>query len=86
MTTKTKNALVIRVPQSAMLPDNGQWTNRFEVKSESSNRVYVIAQNKTKRHWGCACPGWCNRRKCKHLAALGLPAFQHPFEAVLQGT
>lgn len=62
------------------LPDNQIWTNRLEIKSESSNRLYIIAQNKTKRHWACSCPGYRTRRKCKHLAALGLPAFEQPHE------
>jgi hypothetical protein len=81
----TKTAPVLRVPRSALLPDKGAWTNRFEVRSSSSNRVYVIAQSKTGRHWGCSCPGWCNRRTCKHLTALSLPAFEKPHEVALQG-
>jgi len=35
------------------LPDNDQWQYRFYVKSETSNRLYVIAQHKRKKHWGC---------------------------------
>ena len=62
------------------LPDNDQWINRFEVHSETSNRVYIIAQNKEHRHWGCSCPGWKAYRRCKHLNALGLPAYQRPME------
>ena len=62
------------------LPDSQIWTNRLEIKSESSNRLYIIAQNKTKRHWACSCPGYRTRRKCKHLATLGLPAFEQPHE------
>jgi hypothetical protein len=82
MAAKTLPAL--RVPKTALLPDKGAWTNRFEVRSSSSNRIYVIAQNKSGRHWGCSCPGWCNRRSCKHLIALNLPAFEKPYEAALQ--
>lgn len=63
-----------------VLPDNDDYTNRFEVKSETSNRVYIIAQHKTKRFWGCSCPGWKRYRHCKHLKALGLPADSKPFE------
>ena len=62
------------------LPDKGQWVNRFEVRSESSDRVYVIAQHKTGRHWGCSCPGWKRHRKCKHLTAVGLPSLEEPHE------
>lgn len=62
------------------LPDNKQWTNRFEVRSESSNRVYTIAQNKTGRWWACSCPGWIRYKRCKHLTCLTLPGHHQPFE------
>jgi len=70
-------------PGATRLPDNDQWTNRFEVKSESSDRVYIIAQNKKKGHWGCSCPAWRTRRKCKHLRSLGLPELEQPSERTL---
>lgn len=70
-------------PGAERLPDNDQWTNRFEIKSESSNRVYIIAQHKSKGHWGCSCPGWRTRRKCKHLTALGLPALEVPHQVTI---
>ena len=54
------------------LPDNDQWTNRFEIESETSNRVYIIAQNKKSGIWGCDCPSWKTRRYCKHLRTLNL--------------
>lgn len=41
---------VIRIESSVALPDNDQWENRFEIYSESSNRVYVISQNKKGRY------------------------------------
>lgn len=66
-----------------MLPDNDQWENRFEIRSESSNRVYVVSQNIKKRHWGCSCPSWRTRRTCKHLQAIGLPGNERPYEAKL---
>ena len=53
-----------------ILPDNAQWKNRFEIKSESSNRIYVIAQRKTDSSWGCSCPGWKRHRTCKHLKTI----------------
>jgi len=65
------------------LPDNDQWTNRFEVRSESSNRVYTIAQNKNRGHWGCSCPAWRTRRKCKHLRSLGLPELEQPHQVTI---
>ena len=77
---KSKAVAVITVRKNDILPDNDQWKNRFEIKSESSNRIYVIAQNKSKKHWGCSCPSWRVRRSCKHLTALNLPAFEKPME------
>ena len=74
------NELTIRIDQSLILPDNKQWVNRFEIHSETSDRVYVIAQNKEKKHFGCSCMGYKRYRKCKHLSALGLPNFEQPVD------
>jgi hypothetical protein len=70
----------LNVPTSSRLPDNDQWTNRFKIKSSSSNRVYIVAQNKSKQHFGCSCPGWIYHRNCKHLQALGLPGNSIPVQ------
>ncbi len=80
---KSKAVTVITVSKSDILPDNDQWKNRFEIKSETSNRIYVIAQNKKKNHWGCSCPSWRVRRSCKHLLALNLPVLEKPMEVKL---
>ena len=53
-----------------LLPDNDQWTNRFKIKSESSSRLYTIAQRKSDGSWGCDCMGWKRFRHCKHLDRL----------------
>lgn len=53
-----------------ILPDNAQWKNRFEIKSESSNRIYTVAQRKSDNSWGCSCPGWKRHRTCKHLNTI----------------
>jgi hypothetical protein len=37
--------LISRPPGSVALPDNDQWTHRFEVKSETSDRIYIISQH-----------------------------------------
>lgn len=78
--SKSKELAIVTVNKNDVLPDNDLWKNRFEIKSESSNRIYVIAQNKSKKHWGCSCPSWRIRRTCKHLATLNLPAFEKPME------
>ena len=70
----------IYVRTEMVLPDNDQWQFRFQLQSESSNRLYTIAQHKTKRHWGCSCPGWKRNRSCKHLKALNIPGNEKPYE------
>lgn len=77
---------VLRIPRDTRLPDKAQWTNRFEIKSETSNRVYVVAQHKTNRHWGCSCPRWRTTRNCKHLRNLSLPAYEQPHEVLTSET
>lgn len=74
------NEVVLHINKDVALPDKNQWTNRFEIKSESSDRVYVISQHKDKRHWACSCPAWITRRYCKHLQTIGMPSHEKPFE------
>jgi hypothetical protein len=70
--------ITISVDEDNKLPDNKLWTNRFEIHSETSDRVYVIAQNKEHGHMGCSCPAWRRYRHCKHLTELGLPGHEVP--------
>lgn len=65
----------LSIPNATALEDNKTHTNRFEIPSESSNRIYVIAQNRGTGEWGCSCPAWIikkagKERTCKHLRAL----------------
>ena len=59
-----------------ILPDNAQYTNRFEIKSQSSNRIYTMAMRKSDGVLTCDCPGWRNARHghlgrtCKHVKIL----------------
>lgn len=50
-----------------VLQNTDQWFNRFQIKSATSSRVYVIAQRRADNEWGCSCPGWRHYRHCKHL-------------------
>ena len=52
------------------LPNNTLYKNRFEIKSETSNRLYVIAQRKSDGGLTCSCPGWIFNRKCKHTETI----------------
>ena len=64
-------SIVKRTPDEIeFLPDNQQYTNRFEVNSETSDRVYTMAQRKSSGEWSCSCPGWIRWRKCKHMTAI----------------
>jgi hypothetical protein len=78
------NLPVLYIKPDAALPDGDQWVNRFHIKSQTSNRKYVVSQNRNKRHWGCSCPAWRTRRYCKHLTALSLPAFERPHEVTVK--
>ena len=65
----------IQIPGGNALEDNAQYTNRFEIASSSSNRVYVVAQNKMTGEWSCSCPAWIikkpgKERTCRHLRAI----------------
>ena len=61
---------------ATVLPDVGNKRFRMEVRSESSNNLYVVAWDINDRQWGCSCPGWRNarnghlNRKCKHTTAV----------------
>lgn len=62
------SSLTLRKPNNAIgLPDNALWQNRFEIRSETSNRVYIVSQNKKSLNWACSCPGYVRHRVCKHL-------------------
>lgn len=75
------NLPTLHIPKgTVMLPDVDQWQFRFPVRSETSERLYIISQNKKKGHWGCSCPGYRIYRSCKHLTAVGLPGHEQPFE------
>ena len=78
-----QNLPALYIDRAAALPDNSQWQLRFEIESETSNRVYVVSQHKIKKHWGCSCPAWRTRRTCKHLNALGLPGHEKPHEVTV---
>jgi hypothetical protein len=76
--------IVIRIPrESKRLPDNAAYTNRFEIRSASSDRLYTVAQSKTGQWWACSCPGWIRHKHCKHLQTLSLPGNYTPFKATL---
>jgi hypothetical protein len=78
------NAVTVYIGKDVALPDRAGWTNRFEIPSATSDRIYVIAQHKTKRHWGCSCPAYRTRRYCTHLKSLGLPTNERPYEPVIE--
>jgi hypothetical protein len=64
------------------LSPSTQWGVRVEIKSSSSDRVYVVAERL--RHgrptatYGCSCPGWRGYRDCKHLTGMHLTSCEVP--------
>lgn len=66
------------------------WTNQTEIHSESSSRVYVVAEKVDNGiptgTWGCSCPGWKGHGgQCKHLASMGLRSCRERTAAVSRG-
>jgi len=55
---------------ATLMEDNVQWTNRLQIRSESSSRMYTVAQRKSNGEWACSCMGWIRNRHCKHLTAI----------------
>ena len=53
-----------------VLDDNKTYKNRFEISSETSDNVYVIAQTKKSGIWTCECLGFRRHRHCKHLESI----------------
>lgn len=85
MGTETKNLPTLYIPTDALtLPDNDQWQFRFEIHSETSDRIYIIAQNRKKKHWACSCMAWKRYRHCKHLSAIGVPNYEQPYEVLVK--
>jgi hypothetical protein len=77
------STLLSTVSGFAMLPPSAQYSTRLSVKSSSSNRTYVIAQNAKTGAWSCSCPASIfqkgpryNAKPCKHIRALNLVPMQ----------
>lgn len=59
-----------------LLDDNKTHTNRMEIMSANSDKVYIVSQAKSGKNegqWQCSCKGWIFHRTCKHLDAM-MPA------------
>jgi len=76
--------IVVRPKDSLVLPDKGNYINRFKVRSASSSDEYVVAQHRSGRWWSCGCFGWIRWKHCHHLDELGLPGNHRPYEALLE--
>lgn len=66
---------LVKASGGALQEDNKTHTNRIEIRSESSNRLYIVAQARISGEWQCSCPGWVMKkagkeRGCKHLKAV----------------
>ena len=66
------NDLVIRQLGMKALPDTDRYKKRFEVNSESSNRIYRLSFDVAGPYWTCSCPGNIKHGQCKHLDAIGV--------------
>lgn len=70
------NAIVPAMPTGVrrIEPDDGRYKNKFQVNSQSSDRVYRISYDAAEGAgwWACSCPAGISRGYCKHLTAVGL--------------
>ena len=67
--------MTVSIPGVVALPDSKTHAHRMNIKSETSNRLYVVAQARSSNEWQCSCPGWIYKkpgqpRKCKHLTSM----------------
>lgn len=71
------HALVPSTQRAALdlLPDTDRFKCRFQIGSETSDRVYRISFDAAPGacYWVCSCPGNIRHGNCKHLRAMGLP-------------
>lgn len=69
------NQIIPKPPTGVQcLPDTDRYANRFDVRSQSSNRMYRISYDKSDgmRCWVCSCPGYLRHGHCKHTTSIGL--------------
>jgi len=80
-----KLVLRVNIPHDRRLPDTKTHINRFQIKSSSSDSLYIVAQSRSGLWWSCGCRGFIGHggKQCTHLRSLGLPGNHVPFEATL---
>lgn len=71
---------VLKEIDAELLPDSPTHKLRIKIKSESSNREYIVSKRDSANlsQWECSCPGWTRhfpRKNCKHLNAM-VPALE----------
>ncbi len=76
--------VVGQVPGAKLLPDDPKFprfTHRLQVRSSSSDNLYVVSWNKVSQEWGCSCMGWIRNHgrfpgyQCQHLKPM-VPALE----------
>ena len=72
--------MFILPPGARKLPDSARHCNRFQIRSDSSDRLYTIAFDRAMSRWTCGCGSYiyAKGRPCKHLLRLGLVGSRAP--------
>lgn len=88
--SSTALATVAARTGAVILADSPGWTNKLQIKSETSSALYTVAQRTTNGQWCCSCRGWIMSQKrgtytCKHLSAM-MPVLKAAFPAASEAT
>jgi hypothetical protein len=72
--TNTNLPALLKRAAVAVLEDTPRYKCRIQVKSASSNNLYLVSYDQAENagYWVCSCRGCISTGQCKHLTALGL--------------
>jgi hypothetical protein len=62
---------ILNEVSAKLLPDTATHKHRIEIRSETSNKIYIVSKRNTNvKQWECSCKGWIFHRHCKHINAM----------------
>lgn len=80
MARVTRSSMLARIRGVAdeVLPDGPRYKFRFKIRSESSDKLYLVSYDDAPgaKYWVCSCMGCIRHGNCKHLDSMGLAGRQ----------